>query len=243
LDATTTAAADVTGTGLPTAKKEDDSTRHHVPFPVVPDMNQFLQTGLGLPPDTHAHDTSLLTSLPKKPHTKQTSTNYCHLKECKIRGKIGDPGEKDTLGYYGLLSEIKERELEGYKPERIVGAVINAIMPGNIFKRRLEMKRNLEGTISLDDLRKMLRTHYQERNSNTILLELQKAVQGSAESATTFCNRLIVLRDEVQSRSAEEGTMITPQYLRKRFLQSFQTGLRNGNIRNKHLKEGLAWKE
>ena len=40
---------------------------------------------------------------------KTASASLYHLKECKIRGSIGDPGEKDKLGYYGLMSEIKER--------------------------------------------------------------------------------------------------------------------------------------
>ena len=183
------------------------------------------------PPQQYPCLNTVRTSTQNKQPTTIT-TSYTQLKECKIRGKIGDPGEKDTLGYYGLLSEIKERELEGYKPERIVGAVINAVVPGNMFKRRLEMKRNLEGTIAMADLLEMLRTHYQERNSNSIMLDLQKAVQGQDETASGFCNRLIVLRDEVMSRSSEEGVPQNAQYLRKQFLSSFQTGLRNGNIRN-----------
>ena len=155
-----------------------------------------------------------------------------HLKECKIRGSIGDPGEKDKLGYYGLISEIKERQNEGYDDDRIVGAVINAVTPGNVFKRRLEMRRNLEGSIPLPILHEMLKTHYQEKGSSSIFRELSDAVQGADEKATTFCNRLIVIRDEALSRSIEEGCRLDVQYLKKRFLKSFATGLRNGNIRN-----------
>ena len=169
---------------------------------------------------------------------KTASASLYHLKECKIRGSIGDPGEKDKLGYYGLMSEIKERQNEGYDDNRIVGAVINAVTPGNVFKRRLEMRRNLEGTITLDTLLEMLRTHYQEKSSNTIFQELSSAVQAQEESATKFCNRLIVIRDEALSRSIEEGCALDVNYLRRRFLQSFATGLRNGNIRNE-LRETL----
>ena len=161
-----------------------------------------------------------------------------HLKECKIRGTIGDPGEKDKLGYYGLISEIKERSREGYDDNRVVGAVINAITPGNVFKKRLEMRRNLEGSISLTTLFSMLRTHYQEKSSNTIFQELSNAVQSQDETATKYCNRLIVIRDEALSRSIEEGCPLDSSYLKKRFLKSFATGLRNGNIRNE-LREVL----
>ena len=164
-------------------------------------------------------------------HPLKAASLY-HLKECKIRGTIGDPGEKDKLGYYGLISEIKERQAEGYDDNRVVGAVINAVTPGNVFKRRLEMRRNLESTIPLSTLMSMLQTHYQEKSSNTIFHDLSEAVQGHDETATKFCNRLIVMRDEALSRSIEEGFSLDANYLRKRFLKSFATGLRNGNIRN-----------
>ena len=166
------------------------------------------------------------------------SGSLYQLKECKIRGSIGDPGEKEKVSYYGLLSQIVEKQTEGYDDNRIVGGVINAITPGNVFKSRLEMRRTLEGGISLETLLNMLRTHFQEKSSNDIFLDLGKAVQGHDESATKYCNRLIVIRDQALSRSIEEGCQIEANYLKRRFLQSFQTGLRNGNIRNE-LRECL----
>ena len=116
--------------------------------PVLPHMNDVNVLNYGKHASSastplfsgHKHDTA-------KPVPKAPPALY-HLKECKIRGTIGDPGEKDKLGYYGLISEIKERSREGYDDNRVVGAVINAITPGNVFKKRLEMRRNLEGSIS-----------------------------------------------------------------------------------------------
>ena len=164
--------------------------------------------------------------------SSRRSGSLYQLKECKIRGSIGDPGEKDKVSYYGLLSQIVEKQSEGYDENRIVGAVINAITPGNVFKSRLEMRRTLEGHISLATLQGMLRTHFQESSSNDIFNDLSRAVQGHDENATSYCNRLIVIRDKALSRSIEEGCRIEAAYLRKRFLTSFATGLRNGNIRN-----------
>lgn len=186
----------------------------------TPLKNHFPPTTTHAPPPAHA-----LRPPPK-------SGSLYQLKECKIRGSIGDPGEKDKVTYYGLLSQIVEKQTEGYDDNRIVGAVINAITPGNVFKSRLEMRRTLQGKISLETLLNMLRTHFQEKSSNDIFLDLGKAVQAHDESAANYCNRMIVIRDQALSRSIEEGCQIEANYLKKRFLQSFQTGLRNGNIRN-----------
>ncbi len=155
-----------------------------------------------------------------------------HLKEFKIKGTIGDPGEKDKLDYYGLLAQLNTAMNEGYSEDRIVAAIINAISPGNVFKSRLEMRRNLEGAIPIETLKKMLRTHYQEIDSQSIFAELTGAVQSHDESAAQFTNRLIVIRDKALSRSMEEGCEMDGNYLNKRFLKSVGTGMRNGNLRN-----------
>ena len=157
--------------------------------------------------------------------------NLYHLKECKIRGTIGSPGERDKLDYDELLSQITEKEIEGYDQHRIVGAVINAVAPGNVFKKRLVMRRNLEG-VSLATLKAMLRTHFKQQESQHILAELTEAVQGHEDTAEEYCTKLMVIRDRAMSRSIEEGCPLEAKYLHKKFLRSFSTGLRNGNVRN-----------
>ena len=174
----------------------------------------------------HPSRVQYVPDFPAKP------ASLLQLKECKIRGSIGDPGEKDKMNYDGLLSQIIEKVGEGYAENRIVGAVINAITPGHVLKSRLEMRRNLEGAISLDVLKNMLRIHFQEQDSQNLMTQLKEAVQITNDTAAQFCNKLILIRDRALSRSIEEGVPIDKTYLRKRFLKSFQSGLRNGNIRN-----------
>ena len=169
---------------------------------------------------------------------KPKAANLYHLKECKIRGSIGDPGEKEKLDYYGLLSQINAHKREGYDDDRIVAAVIIAMTPGNVFKNRLEMRRNLEGSISLETLLNMLRIHYQERDSDSILQNLKEAIQEPSETVAQFVNKLMVIRDQALSRSMEEGCKLEMKNLRKRFYKSVITGMRNGNLRNE-LREGL----
>ena len=163
--------------------------------------------------------------------------NLYHLKECKIRGTIGSPGEKEKLDYDELLSQITEKEIEGYDEHRIVGAVINAVAPGHVFKKRLVMRRNLEG-VSLSTLKSMLRTHFNQQESQHILSELTEAVQGHDDTADEYCTKLMVIRDRAMSRCIEEGCPLEPKYLHRKFLRSFSTGLRNGNVRNE-LREVL----
>ena len=172
------------------------------------------------------------TQVPYGPEFQPKPASLFQLKECKIRGSIGDPGERDKMNYDGLLSQITEKVGEGYTENRIVGAVINAITPGHVLKSRLEMRRNLEGAISLEVLKNMLRIHFQEQDSQNLMTQLKEAVQLTTDTASQFCNKLILIRDRALSRSIEEGVAIDKTYLRKRFLKSFQSGLRNGNIRN-----------
>ena len=140
----------------------------------------------------------------RAPIKENRATSLVHLKECKIRGSIGDPGEKEKVSYDGLMSQINEKIAEGYDENRIVGAVINAITPGNVFKSRLETQRNLDGAISLEELLQMLRIHFLEESSQDLLRKMSDLMQENGETASVFCTKLIVLRNQVLSRSIED---------------------------------------
>ena len=209
--------------------------------PVVKQQNRtlpLLPTELGAGHVDINQQGKLFVDEPPKINRAPRATSLVHLKECKIRGSIGDPGEKEKVSYDGLMSQINEKIAEGYDENRIVGAVINAITPGNVFKSRLETQRNLDGSIPLDELLQMLRIHFLEESSQDLMRKMSDLMQENGETASVFCTKLIVLRNQVLSRSLEEGCKIDPGYLRQRFLKSFATGLRNGNIRNE-LREAL----
>ena len=151
------------------------------PVPVIPNVQP--QEGVRkLPPPPFEYKAQPLpreypiSPVLKPAEAHKKPANLYHLKDCKIKGTIGNPGEKDKLDYDELISQITEREMEGYDENRIVGAVINAIAAGNPFKIRLVMRRNLEG-VTLPVLRGMLRRHYKQKESQHILTELTEAVQ------------------------------------------------------------------
>ena len=180
----------------------------------------------------------VLPSIPSSTAGRVSTADLFHLKELKIKGSIGNPGEKEKLGYHSLMSQITTYRDLGYSEERIVAAVINAITPGNTFKKRLEMKRNLTGKIPLSALIRSIRTHYQEKDSDTYENELKDAVQEPGEAASQFADKLMVLRDSALYALKEEGCESEGKSIQKKFLKSFKSGLRNGNIRNE-LREGL----
>ena len=64
-------------------------------------------------------------------------------KDFKIRGFIGEKGQKDKLSYISLLRQIKEGRDKGYTDKEIVNAVLRAITPGLYLRNVLETTENL----------------------------------------------------------------------------------------------------
>ena len=82
-------------------------------------------------------------------------------KDFKIRGVIGEAGQKDKLSYVSLLKQIEEGKDKGYSDREFVNAVIKAITPGLYLRNILETTDNL----TLDRLMKFLQLHFVERNT------------------------------------------------------------------------------
>lgn len=49
--------------------------------------------------------------------------------ELKIRGEVGEAGQKGTLSYISLIHQIKNAQQAGYEESQIVSAVIVAMIP------------------------------------------------------------------------------------------------------------------
>ena len=64
-------------------------------------------------------------------------------KDFKIRGFIGENGQKDKLSYISLLKQIEEGRDKGYSDKGIVNAVLRAITPGLYLRNVLESTENL----------------------------------------------------------------------------------------------------
>ena len=51
-------------------------------------------------------------------------------RDFKIQGVVGDPGQKDKLGYQALISQIDASFSKGYEDKEVVSAMIRAVQPG-----------------------------------------------------------------------------------------------------------------
>lgn len=151
-------------------------------------------------------------------------------REFRIAGQIGEPGQKDRLTFSSLAHQI-ETGLNKKVPEyEIVHAVIKAIAPGMQLRSYLEGKADL----TLPVLRRILRSHYQEKGATELYKQLTAEAQNGKETPQNFLFRVLDLRQKIlfASQEAESGLRYDPILVQNMFLHSVLTGLQNDNIRN-----------
>lgn len=118
------------------------------------------------------------------------STAHSHAlplwhKDFKIAGQIGELGQKDRLTFSSLACQIEHGLSKGFPELEIVDAVIRAISPGMQLRSYLEGKANL----TLPTLRRILRSHYQEKSATDLYKQLTSEVQGIKEASQNFLIR------------------------------------------------------
>lgn len=79
---------------------------------------------------------------------------------------------------------------KGYKPSEVVDAVVRAINPGMQLRRYLEGLENL----TLPHLRRILRSHYQEKSATELYWQLSTLVQEPQEGLQSFLIRALDTR-------------------------------------------------
>ena len=90
--------------------------------------------------------------------------------------------EKNRLSFTSLTKRIDSAIEKSYPEREIVDAVINAISPQLHFKLYLEGMKSL----SLQELRQILRSHYCEKSATEAYQELTNVVQEPNEAALNF---------------------------------------------------------
>lgn len=107
--------------------------------------------------------------------------------------------------------------------------MIRAISPGMQLRSYLEGKTNL----TLPMLRRILRSHYQEKSATDLYKQLTSEVQGIKETPQNFLIRTFDLRQKIlfASQESESGLQYDPGLVQKMFLHTVLTGLQNDNIR------------
>lgn len=151
-------------------------------------------------------------------------------KEYKISGQIGEPGQKDRLTFSSLARQIENGLSKGYSDLEIVDAVIRAIVPGLQLRNYLEGKKDL----TLPTLRRILRSHYQERSATELYKQLTTDAQGQKETPQNFLLRTMDLRQKIlfASQEAESGLKYDPALVQSLFLHTVLTGLQSDSVKS-----------
>ena len=150
-------------------------------------------------------------------------------KDFKISGQIGEPGQKDKLTFSSLARQIEHGLSKGFPELEIVDAVIRAISPGMQLRSYLEGKMNL----TLATLRRILRSHYQEKSATELYKHLTSEAQGIKETPQNFLIRTFDLRQKIlfASQEAESGLKYDPSLVQNMFLHTVLTGLQSDNVK------------
>jgi hypothetical protein len=170
-------------------------------------------------------------------NSSSSTLTYHKLREFKISGTI-NAGKPGTLSYTSLSCQIKQAEHAKYPFPEIIAAVIKALPAGASFRDLLESKNKL-GKV---EFVKLLRSHFKEKDSSSVLQELLNCYQKPGQDAHAFCCHAMSLRDRIQVMSEEEGAPWDSAQLRSRFYHAVFTGLKQNSIRMElqHiLKEGV----
>lgn len=108
--------------------------------------------------------------------------------------------------------------------------MIRARAPG------LQLHSYLEGNanLTLPTLRRILRSHYQEKGGTDLYKQLTSEVQSSKETPQNFLIRALDLRQKIlfASQEAESGLRYDPVLVQSMFLHTVLTGLQNDSIKS-----------
>ena len=151
-------------------------------------------------------------------------------RDFKISGQIGDISQKDSLSFSSLAHQIEHRLRNDYKEDEIKEAVIKAINPALSLRSYLEGKSDL----TLAKMRRILRSHYQERTATELYNQLSSTVQKVTEKPQEFLICLLDLKQKVlfASQESESGLKYDPVLVHGMFLHSFSIGLLSENIKS-----------
>lgn len=99
----------------------------------------------------------------------------------------------------------------------------------------MQLRSYLEGkaNLTLPTLRRILRSHYQEKSATDLYKHLTSEVQGIKETLQSFLIRAFDLRQKslFSSQEAESGLKYDPGLVQNMFLHTVLTGLQSDNIK------------
>ena len=159
----------------------------------------------------------------------QALGSILRVKDFKINGNISN--DKGHISLSNLNKQIESGLAKGYSERDVVEGVIQAISPALHLKSYLESKKCL----SLEELRKILQSHYCEKTPTEAYQELSNIVQEKNESALNFLMRCLKLREQIIVSSQEQNAAIKfdENHVQSVSVHSVETGLIDDTIRNR----------
>lgn len=118
-----------------------------------------------------------------------------------------------------------------YKEHEIVDGVIRAISPDLALRSYLESFKAL----SLDRLKKILRSYYGVKNTTELYQSLAGICQSEKETPQAFFMRALDPRQKIFSPSQEgkDPLKYDAEHIKQLFCRTVETGLQDEGIRNK----------
>lgn len=153
-------------------------------------------------------------------------------REFKLHGgQISDLGS--DMSYSSLCKQIDEGLQEGFTECEIIRTVLKIMKPGTL-KEMLTNKDDL----TVDGLKKLLRSHIRDKNSAELFQELSNAKQQDKESAQQFLYRIIGLKQRVLFESRQPGADFNydKKLVQGTFLHTLYQGF---NEKNNYVRQDL----
>ena len=143
-------------------------------------------------------------------------------KDFKIKGVIGNPGQKDRLSFVSLTHQINEGKSAGYSEKEIVAGVLKAMAPNLRLRNVLETMADL----TLERLNRFLQAHFEEGNAPDLCSQLTSMTQLSEESVYQFVIRCLEMRQKVIVASKQaDDIMYDPNLVQQLFLRTLERGI------------------
>ena len=138
--------------------------------------------------------------------------------------------QKDRLSFSSLVYQIENGLKNDYTKDEIKEAVIKAINPALSLESYLEGKPDL----TLAKLRRIMRSHYQEKTATELYHQLSSTVQPPKKKPQEFFIRLLDLKQKIlfPSQETDDSELkYDPTIVQGMFVHSFSLGLQNENIK------------
>ena len=167
--------------------------------------------------------------------------NKVFRKEFKVQGQVGLESQKDKIGFISLMRQTEAGVSKRYSEAEIMDGVIHCISPVVRLRRYLETLQQC----TLPQLRKMLRSYFQEKSPTELFQQLATTVQEPKEEPQAFVIHCMELRQKILfgNKETDLGVEYNPKTVQTLLSHSIETGLTSETIRTKmrpFLREGVT---